>query len=99
MISQRKPITVFLSQVDVTKDLWAIDGDSGFDEPSNIVLLKMGKYMEKMLTVPAQEFNNYFVLDFLTNKPKMQLSEEQKAAYLQEDYFRYMRSGKMMLRS
>lgn len=99
MISQRKPITVFLTQVEESKDLWAIDGDSGFDEPGNVVLLKMGKYMEKMLTVPAAEFNDFFVLDLMTNKPKMELSEAQKEAFMQEDYFRYMRSGKMMLRS
>lgn len=61
--------------MDEQEDLWAIDGDSGFDEPGNVVLLKMGKYMEKMLTVPAKEFNNYFVLDLMTNEPKMDISE------------------------
>jgi hypothetical protein len=33
-----------------------VDGDSGFIEPSNVVLLKMGKYMEKMLTTPHNFF-------------------------------------------
>jgi len=36
----------------------------------------MGKYMEKMLTTPAEEFNDYFVLDLLTNKPKLKLTQE-----------------------
>ena len=35
----------------------------------------------------------------LTNKPKKEMSEEKKQELLMEDYFRYMRSGKMLLRS
>lgn len=50
MISQRKPNTVFLTKTDKNKKVYSVDGDSGFIEPSNVVLLKMGKYMEKMLT-------------------------------------------------
>ena len=63
MISQRKPNTVFLTKVDKQKNIYSVDGDSGFTEPSNVVLLKMGKYMEKMLTTDAQTFKDYFVLD------------------------------------
>ena len=77
MLSQRKPNTVFLAQVEEGQDLWSIDGDSGFgDEPDNLVLLKMGKYMEKMLTTEAQEFNDYFVLDPTTGLPQKPLTEE-----------------------
>ena len=50
MISQRKPNTIFLKQIDRENKLYSIDGDSGFIEPNNLVLLKMGKYMERMLT-------------------------------------------------
>ena len=53
MVSQRKPNTIFLTQSDNNKGLYSINGDSGFTEPSNVVLLKMGKYMEKMLTTDA----------------------------------------------
>lgn len=53
MISQRKPNTVFLTKADNAKRLYSVDGDSRFLEPTNIVLLKMGKYMEKMLTTEA----------------------------------------------
>lgn len=74
MVSQRKPNTVFLAQVEEGRDLWSIDGDSGFDEPGNVVLLKMGKYMEKMLTTEAEEFNNFYVLDMMTNKPKKNMT-------------------------
>jgi hypothetical protein len=85
--------------VDRKKKLYSIDGDSGFIEPSNIVLLKMGKYMEKMLTTDSKFFNDHFVLDLKTNKPKKQMTKEQIEELRDEDYFRYMRSGKLFLRS
>ena len=99
MISQRKPNSIFLRQVDREKKLYAIDGDSGFIEPSNTVLLQMGKYMEKMLTTDADYFNDHYVLDLKTNKPKKAMTEEEKKELMSEDYFRYMKSGKLCLRS
>ena len=93
MISQRKPSTIFLREVD--DNLFAVDSDSGFMEEGNIVLLKMGKYMEKMLTTDWRYFNDHFVLDLKTNKPVKPLDP----SLVDEDYFRYMRSGKMFLRS
>mmetsp|Transcript_31099 Transcript_31099/g.47499 ORF Transcript_31099/g.47499 Transcript_31099/m.47499 type:complete len:411 (-) Transcript_31099:17-1249(-) len=99
MISQRKPNTIFLKEVDRDSGLFSIDSDSGFLEEGNIVLLKMGKYMEKMLTTDWRYFNDYYVLDLKTNKPKFSLTNAQKKELAEEDYFRYMRSGKMFLRS
>lgn len=61
MVSQRKPNTVFLTQID--KKLFSLDGDDGFEAKQNIVLMKMGKYMEKMMTTEADEFMRYYVLD------------------------------------
>lgn len=60
----------------------------------------MGKYMEKMLTTDAEYFNDHYVLDPRTNKPKkeMQAPEGGDKRY-EEDYFRYMKAGNMMLRS
>lgn len=78
MLSQRKPNTIFLKQIAQNgKTVYAIDGDSGFTEQSNIVLLKMGKYMEKMFTTDADVFNDHFVLDLHTNKPKVEFTSEQ----------------------
>ena len=75
MLSQRKPNTVFLRQLKTgNKSVFAVDGDSGFTEQSNVVLLKMGKYMEKMLTTESEFFNDYYVLDLKTNKPKKELT-------------------------
>jgi hypothetical protein len=100
MLSQRKPNTVFLRQLTHEgQSIYSIDSDKGFTDPTNTVLLKMGKYMEKMFTTESQYFNDYFVLDLKTNKPKKALTPEMLAELSQSDYFRYMRSGKMLLRS
>jgi hypothetical protein len=98
MVSQRKPNTVFLKLLDKQTGLYSVDGDSGFTEQSNIVLLKMGKYMESMMTIDKDFFNDHFVMDLETNLPKKEL--EMSAEQLWEgDYFRYMKSGNIMLRS
>ena len=61
MVSQRKPSTVFLNKV--KPGVFSVDGDSGFmSEPSNLVLLKMGKYMENILTTEVDEFISKFIL-------------------------------------
>jgi len=97
--------------MDKNKRIYSVDGDSGFIEPSNVVLLKMGKYMEKMLTTPHQFFEDHYVLDPRTNKPRKELQQvvNTKSANTrgasgssinyEEDYFRYMRSGNLLLRS
>lgn len=74
--------------------MFSIDSDSGFTESSNEVLLKMGKYMEKMFTTDADYFNHHYVLDPLTNLPKTGAEPKVEA-----DYYRYMKAGKMLLRS
>ena len=65
MLSQRKPNTIFLRRTKGggSGELWAVDSDAGFAEPSNEVLLKMGKYMEKMFTTDVDFFNDHYVLD------------------------------------
>ena len=101
MVSQRKPNTVFLRQLKTEdkRELYAIDGDAGFGEASNTVLLKMGKYMEKMFTTDSDFFNDYFVLDLNTNKPRIDMTPEMMDDLREEDYFRYMMVGNMFLRS
>jgi hypothetical protein len=59
----------------------------------------MGKYMEKMFTTDCDTFNDLFVLDPKTNKPNREFTDKEKATFLQEDYFRYTKAGKMLLRS
>ena len=67
---------MFLTKIDKNKRIYSIDGDSGFIEPSNVVLLKMGKYMEKMLTTPSTFFDDHYVLDPRTNKPRKEIKME-----------------------
>lgn len=51
MISQRKPNTVFLKKIKVgNKTMYSVNGDAIYSEPGNLVLLKLGKYLERMLT-------------------------------------------------
>ena len=92
MVSQRKPSSVFLRMIDKEQKIYAIDSDSGFAEPSNIVLLKMGKYMEKMIQNEADDFRGKYIIDPKTGKPK-------KTAEVEEDYFKYSKINNLMLRS
>jgi len=88
-----------LTKISKNKKIYSVDGDSGFTEPSNVVLLKMGKYMEKMLTTSSEFFNDHYVLDINTNKPKKQLTPFNPSNSFEEDYYRYMKSGNLFLRS
>jgi len=88
-----------LTKIDKQRRIYSVDGDSGFIEPSNIVLLKMGKYMEKMLTTDAEYFNDHYVLDSRTNKPKKEIVTGEDNKKYEIDYFRYMKAGNLMLRS
>lgn len=87
-----------MTKLDKNKKIYSVDGDSGFVEPSNVVLLKMGKYMEKMLTTDHQFFRDHYVLDSRTNKPAKEMKNIFKNSY-EEDYFRYMKSGNLFIRS
>jgi len=97
MLSQRKPNTIFLREIDRKNHMFSVDGDSGFMEQSNLVLLKMGKYMEKMFTTDVDFFNDHYIVDSKTGKPNKPVPEGSDLR--DEDYYRYMRAGKMMLRS
>ena len=59
----------------------------------------MGKYMEKMFTTDVDFFNDHYVLDLETHKPKVQFTKEQMEEFGQEDYYRYMMAGKLFMRS
>lgn len=55
--------------------------------------------MEKMFTTDADYFNDHYVLDLHTNKPKIEMNANQLEELQQQDYFRYLKAGKMLLRS
>jgi hypothetical protein len=77
--------------IDKETKLYAVDSDQGFMEQSNIVLLKMGKYMEKMLQNDHKEFKGEFIIN---DEPKKDSKLE-----IEDDYFNYGKIGNMLLRS
>ena len=97
MLSQRKPNTVFMRMVDTRRGVYSIDNDSGFIEPSNMVHLKMGKYMEDMLTSPASSFRGKFL------KPQGGAFHEglqrRRKEPQREDYYHYTKVNNLVLRS
>jgi len=98
MVSQRKPNTVFLSVLDKEKNLYSVDGDSGIQDGENIVLMKMGKYMESMMTFDHAFFKDHFILDTDTNLPRKELQMTPEELW-EGDYFRYGKIGNCLLRS
>ena len=98
MVSQRKPNTVFLNMLDKEQGLYSVDGDAGFQEEENIVLLKMGKYMESMCCFDHEFFKDHFILDLETNQPRKPLTQTPEQLW-QGDYFRYAKVGRSLMRS
>ena len=47
MVSYRKPISNYLHIIDREKGIYAIDNDNGLYQPSNYVLLNIGKIVER----------------------------------------------------
>ena len=70
--------------------MYAIDSDQGFNAKQNLVLLKMGKYMEKMMQMEADEFKGQYIIDPETGKAQVPAEQE-------EDYYNYATHGNFML--
>ncbi|EGC31379.1 hypothetical protein DICPUDRAFT_156776 [Dictyostelium purpureum] len=51
-----KPSSIHL--IPVKDNIWSIDNNSGNAEKSNVILMNLGHSMEKMLTLPEDEFNS-----------------------------------------
>ncbi len=66
MISQRKPITNYLSRIPGEKELWVIiesiifikafDSDKGYFNYSNTILMELGKILERSITMKGDTF-------------------------------------------
>ncbi|PSR94335.1 mitochondrial protein Pet127-domain-containing protein [Coniella lustricola] len=82
---QRAPAATFLNHRDGT---YAIDADKQFD--SDTILSMLGKSMEKLLTVPKDEFEKY------RRSNSHQLTEEEKD---QDESYHYTTYGDFMMRS
>lgn len=89
MISQRKPNTVFLRKVrNGDNKLYSVDGDAVYSEPGNLVLLKLGKFMERMLCTRPSMIEKRMQdsgFDFLEPPPP--------------DFYRYSKINSILVRS
>ena len=72
------------------KNIWSINSTPDFGKKSNEVLMKMGKYMEKMMQLPAHEFRKKFLI---------QNTEAQDLPPVEEDYYNYSSFGNFLMRS
>lgn len=88
MISQRKPITILLKPIKPHSKVFAIDSDPGIFEQNNLILMELGKSLERFLTMEEHEFKSSLV--------KGELGEN----FIGEDHHRFMRlNNNICLRS
>ena len=63
MISQRKPITNFLRKIDEKNQIYALDSDPGLFVFRNMILMDLGKVIEKQLTMRRQDFEEALLVN------------------------------------
>lgn len=63
MNAQKKPYTSFMKCLDKEKNLWAFDSDSGMFTPNHLILIQMGKILERVYTMEPDHFNATFIKD------------------------------------
>lgn len=61
MNAQKKPYTSFMKCVDKEKNVWAFDSDSGMFAPNHLILIQMGKILERVYTMEPDHFNATFI--------------------------------------
>ena len=63
MVSQRKPVTNILTRIGGKgSNMFAMDSDSGLFKNEDNVLMKLGKVVEKQLTLSKDEFEKNFII-------------------------------------
>lgn len=82
MISQRKPVTNFLRKLDESKGIYGLDGDPGIFQYKNVILLNLGKVLERYLTLTPEEFNSALL--------KKNANQENKYL-IPDDHHRFMK--------
>lgn len=88
MMFQRKPANVILRKLENKK--YAISKNSVFDSKIEIILMKMGKYMEKLFTNTEEEFEKKYLKNSL---------ERSEIILKEDDYFKFVGYDKILLRS
>lgn len=88
MMFQRKPANIVLRKLENKK--FSISKNSVFDSKIEFILLKMGKYMEKLFTNNEEEFE----------KKYLKISgDKSEIVFKEEDYFKFIGYDKILLRS
>jgi len=88
MMFQRKPANIVLHKLENKK--YAISKNSIFDSKIEFILLKMGKYMEKLFTNTEEEFEKKYL--------KMS-GDKSEIVFKEDDYFKFIGYDKILLRS
>jgi hypothetical protein len=88
MMYQRKPSTFVLTKNE--NGNYSIDKNSMFDTKEEIILLKMGKYMEKLFTCKKEDFQKKYLK--INGKIPLSIIDE-------GDYFNFVSYDKILLRS
>jgi hypothetical protein len=90
MMYQRKPSSIILEKHG--NNCYTINKNSMFDNPNEIILLKMGKYMEKLFTSSTDDFKKKYIKSQSNSQLKLDDSSD-------EDYFKFISYDKFLLRS
>lgn len=88
MMYQRKPSMIVLRKND--NGHYSIDKNSLFESKNEIILLKMGKYMEKLFTCNKSDFEARYIIK--DGKKPLTFNDE-------GDYFNFVSYDKILLRS
>lgn len=92
MMFQRKPSSIVLLKN--PNGTYGINNNSVFETREEFILLKMGKYMEKLFTSQPEEFE----AKYLKSK-SISTDEVNQVMEKEVDYFKFIRYGKILLRS
>jgi hypothetical protein len=88
MMYQRKPTSIILERH--TNNCYTVNKNSMFDNPNEIILLKMGKYMEKLFTTTTADFKKKYIK---SQSSSLELGESE------EDFFKFISYDQFLLRS
>jgi hypothetical protein len=99
MMFQRKPASISLHKIkDSLGTRYAISKNTIFDNKVEFILLKMGKYMEKIFTNSPEEFEKkYMKKDKNTLNKNLPSAEE--ILLKEDDYFNFVGYDNILLRS
>lgn len=81
MVSQRKPITNIIRRIDSDKKIYAMDSDTNPFNSKIEILLFLGKVLERMYTMPVDDFNQTLLKKY---------EKEIGTKGLDQDYHRFM---------